>query len=45
MQADGKLPVDQRRNYKHAFDGLYRITKEEGITTCWKVISLNSESP
>ncbi|KAF9433536.1 Mitochondrial dicarboxylate transporter [Entomortierella beljakovae] len=30
MVNDGKLPVDQRRNYKHAFDGLYRIVKDEG---------------
>ncbi|KAG0021721.1 Mitochondrial dicarboxylate transporter [Entomortierella chlamydospora] len=30
MVNDGKLPVEQRRNYKHAFDGLYRIIKDEG---------------
>ena len=38
MQNDIKLPVDsdQRRNYKHAIDGLIRIIREEGIM---KVIS------
>lgn len=36
MQADGKLPAEKRRNYKHAFDGLYRIAKEEGIAALWK---------
>ncbi|KAF8933643.1 mitochondrial carrier domain-containing protein [Dissophora ornata] len=30
MVNDGKLPKDQQRHYKHAFDGLYRIVKEEG---------------
>uniref|UniRef100_A0A914Y9H8 Mitochondrial dicarboxylate carrier n=1 Tax=Panagrolaimus superbus TaxID=310955 RepID=A0A914Y9H8_9BILA len=32
MQNDIKLPPAQRRNYKHAIDGLFRITKEEGIS-------------
>ncbi|KAK7112808.1 mitochondrial dicarboxylate carrier-like [Littorina saxatilis] len=30
MQNDVKLPKEQRRNYKHALDGLYRVVKEEG---------------
>ncbi|XP_076459736.1 mitochondrial dicarboxylate carrier-like [Babylonia areolata] len=30
MQNDIKLPKEQRRNYKHAIDGLYRVIKEEG---------------
>lgn len=30
MQNDMKLPLDQRRNYKHAVDGLFRVVKEEG---------------
>jgi len=29
---DIKLPPAQRRNYKHAIDGVYRIWKEEGVT-------------
>lgn len=31
MQADGTLPVEQRRNYKNAGDALLRIMKEEGV--------------
>ncbi|KAH8264038.1 hypothetical protein KR038_000955 [Drosophila bunnanda] len=30
LQNDVKLPVEKRRNYKHAIDGLFRITREEG---------------
>jgi hypothetical protein len=30
MQNDCKLPKDQRRNYKHAIDGIVRIWREEG---------------
>merc|ERR550517_893697 len=26
-----KLPPEQRRNYKHAIDGLIRVSKEEGV--------------
>ncbi|VDN90479.1 unnamed protein product [Brugia pahangi] len=32
MQNDVKLPPAERRNYKHAFDGLFRVMREEGIT-------------
>ncbi|OAF64655.1 Mitochondrial brown fat uncoupling protein 1 [Intoshia linei] len=35
MTADGKLPFDKRRNYKHAFNALARIVKEEGILSLW----------
>ncbi|EHB09334.1 Mitochondrial dicarboxylate carrier [Heterocephalus glaber] len=31
MQNDMKLPVNQRRNYAHALDGLYRVAREEGL--------------
>ncbi|NXI17501.1 DIC protein, partial [Irena cyanogastra] len=30
MQNDMKLPPDQRRNYSHALDGMYRVLREEG---------------
>ncbi|CAF4675539.1 unnamed protein product [Rotaria sp. Silwood2] len=30
MQNDPKLPKEQRRNYKHAIDGIVRICREEG---------------
>uniref|UniRef100_A0A7E4VFR8 Mitochondrial dicarboxylate carrier n=1 Tax=Panagrellus redivivus TaxID=6233 RepID=A0A7E4VFR8_PANRE len=32
MQNDIKLPVDQRRNYKNALDGIYQIVTKEGFT-------------
>uniref|UniRef100_A0A8R1HXN8 Mitochondrial dicarboxylate carrier n=1 Tax=Caenorhabditis japonica TaxID=281687 RepID=A0A8R1HXN8_CAEJA len=31
MQNDSKLPPAERRNYKHALDGLIRISKDEGV--------------
>ncbi|XP_048653224.1 mitochondrial dicarboxylate carrier isoform X1 [Marmota marmota marmota] len=31
MQNDMKLPSNQRRNYAHALDGLYRVAREEGL--------------
>lgn len=33
MQADIKLPVEQRRHYKNAIDGVFRIANEEGSRT------------
>jgi len=32
MQNDIKLPKDQRRNYKHAIDGMARVAREEGFS-------------
>ncbi|KJE88545.1 substrate carrier family protein [Capsaspora owczarzaki ATCC 30864] len=31
MQADGQLPVAQRRNYSNVLNGIYRIAREEGV--------------
>ncbi|KAI8046626.1 mitochondrial dicarboxylate carrier [Drosophila gunungcola] len=31
MQNDVKLPVEQRRNYKNAVDGLFRVYRQEGF--------------
>lgn len=31
MQGDGRLPVAQRRHYRHVVDGLVRIAREEGV--------------
>lgn len=31
MQNDIKLPLENRRNYKNAFDGLFRVYREEGV--------------
>jgi solute carrier family 25 oxoglutarate transporter 11 len=36
MTSDGRLPPEQRRGYKNAFDALYRICKEEGVLTMWR---------
>ena len=36
LQSDLTLPPEQRRNYKHVFDALIRIPREEGITGLWK---------
>lgn len=36
MTADGRLPPAERRGYKHAFDALARITREEGLFTLWR---------
>lgn len=35
MTADGRLPKEQQRGYKNAFDGLYRVAKEEGAMKMW----------
>lgn len=36
MTADGRLPLNERRNYTGVFNALIRITKEEGILTLWR---------
>eukprot|EP00698_Gefionella_okellyi_P004598 TRINITY_DN14204_c0_g1_i1.p1 TRINITY_DN14204_c0_g1~~TRINITY_DN14204_c0_g1_i1.p1 ORF type:complete len:303 (-),score=46.10 TRINITY_DN14204_c0_g1_i1:141-1049(-) len=36
MTSDGRLPVEQRRNYTNAFNALFRITREEGVFTLWR---------
>lgn len=40
MQNDMKLPVDKRRNYKNAIDGLVRVAKEEGATKMFSGLSM-----
>ena len=35
MTTDGRLPEGLRRNYKNAFEGLLRISREEGVTHMW----------
>jgi dicarboxylate transporter 10 len=41
MQNDGQLPPQQRRNYKHAIDGIFRISKEEGMSALFRGIGPN----
>ncbi|KAK6731113.1 hypothetical protein RB195_007528 [Necator americanus] len=36
MTGDGRLPPEQRRNYKNVFDALIRVVKEEGVLTLWR---------
>ncbi|KAF7555587.1 hypothetical protein G7Z17_g2077 [Cylindrodendrum hubeiense] len=36
MQQDAALPMHERRNYKHAIDGMIRMTKEEGISSWFR---------
>lgn len=40
MQNDIKLPEHQRRNYKHALDGLWRVFHEEGICPMYGGMSM-----
>lgn len=35
MTADGRLPLDQRRNYTNVFNALARIVREEGARALW----------
>ncbi|KAG0735881.1 hypothetical protein G6F16_006873 [Rhizopus arrhizus] len=41
MQNDGQLPPQQRHNYKHALDGIVRISKEEGYSALFRGIGPN----
>lgn len=41
MQNDSSLPVEQRRNYRNAFDGLYRIIKDEGAGSLFRGLTPN----
>ncbi|XP_028783982.1 mitochondrial uncoupling protein 5 [Neltuma alba] len=40
MQADGRLPPAQRRNYKSVVDAIVRTVKQEGVTSLWRGSSL-----
>ncbi|XP_020496589.1 mitochondrial dicarboxylate carrier [Labrus bergylta] len=42
MQNDIKLPVQLRRNYVHALDGLLRVFKEEGLRSLFSGATLAS---
>jgi solute carrier family 25 (mitochondrial oxoglutarate transporter), member 11 len=36
MTADGRLPIEQRRNYTSVFNAVIRIVREEGVLTLWR---------
>ncbi|GAB4847227.1 Mitochondrial uncoupling protein 5 [Ancistrocladus abbreviatus] len=40
MQADGRLPQAQRRNYKSVVDAIARMCKDEGVASLWRGSSL-----
>lgn len=42
MQHDAALPVEQRRNYKNAIDGMIRMTREEGFKSLFRGVWPNS---
>ncbi|CAK1555542.1 unnamed protein product [Leptosia nina] len=39
MTADGRLPPEQRRNYRHVIDALARICREEGAGTLMRGVT------
>ncbi|XP_028061608.1 mitochondrial uncoupling protein 5-like isoform X2 [Camellia sinensis] len=40
MQADGRLPASERRNYKSVVDAITRMARQEGVTSLWRGSSL-----
>lgn len=36
MQADRRLPISHRRNYRHFLDAMVKISQEEGVFTFWR---------
>uniref|UniRef100_A0A7N0T6Z5 Uncharacterized protein n=1 Tax=Kalanchoe fedtschenkoi TaxID=63787 RepID=A0A7N0T6Z5_KALFE len=40
MQADGRLPLAERRNYKSVIDAVAQMTKQEGVTSLWRGSSM-----
>ncbi|XP_059636989.1 mitochondrial uncoupling protein 5 [Cornus florida] len=40
MQADGRLPASDRRNYKSVLDAITRMSRQEGVASLWRGSSL-----
>ncbi|KAL3733070.1 hypothetical protein ACJRO7_022572 [Eucalyptus globulus] len=40
MQADGRLPAHQRRNYRSVVDAIASMSKQEGVASLWRGSSL-----
>ena len=36
MQADGRLPLAERRNYRSVGDAIARMTRDEGVRSLWR---------
>lgn len=41
MQNDSTLPIEQRRNYRNAFDGIWRICREESVSSLFRGLTPN----
>lgn len=41
MTADASKPLAERVNYKHCFDGLFRVVKEEGVSQLFRGLGPN----
>ena len=41
MQTDGALPAAERRGYRHVFDAVGRIAREEGVARLWRGLAPN----
>ncbi|CCH42182.1 Mitochondrial dicarboxylate transporter [Wickerhamomyces ciferrii] len=41
MQNDTGLPLDKRRNYSHALDGVVRVIREEGLQSLFRGLGTN----
>uniref|UniRef100_A0A1B6G6T4 Mitochondrial 2-oxoglutarate/malate carrier protein n=2 Tax=Cuerna arida TaxID=1464854 RepID=A0A1B6G6T4_9HEMI len=39
MMSDGRLPVSERRNYRHVGDALTRMVSEEGVFVLWRGVA------
>ena len=35
--SEQRLPLSERRGYTNVFNAMYRICREEGIATLWRV--------
>jgi solute carrier family 25 (mitochondrial dicarboxylate transporter), member 10 len=42
MQSDMSRPAAERRNYKHALDGMFRMIREEGASSLFRGVVANS---
>ncbi|CAN1216232.1 Mitochondrial uncoupling protein 4 [Linum perenne] len=40
MQADGRLPLAQRRNYSSVVDAIMRMSRQEGVGSLWRGSSM-----
>jgi dicarboxylate transporter 10 len=41
MQNDRALPIEKQRNYRNAFDGIIRITRDEGVRALFRGLGPN----